>query len=108
MLKKVSFDNYLQSHVDLMRSFVSTYTPCNFIYNSFFSNSEINCAGLAQRDQWALEIVLSRLNISSIYHGGSFNNMRVIFMETANSYNLDYKGIAELSKNLQVTYQYFN
>lgn len=30
MAKKVGFDNYLASHVDLMKAYVSTFTPCNF------------------------------------------------------------------------------
>ena len=37
MARKVQFDNYLKSHVELMRSYVSTYTPCNFHYASFFT-----------------------------------------------------------------------
>jgi len=38
MMRKVMLDNYLKSHVDLMTSFVSTFTPCNFIYNSYFTS----------------------------------------------------------------------
>lgn len=86
MAKKVGFDNYLSSHVDLMKAYVSTYTPCNFQYVSFFMGNEINTTGLGPRDQWALEIVMSRLNLSSIYHAGAYNSMRTIFTETANSY----------------------
>lgn len=36
MGKKVAFDNYLSSHVDLMKAYVSTLTPCNFTYASYF------------------------------------------------------------------------
>lgn len=86
MSKKVSFDNYLKSHVDLMRAYVTTYTPCNFAYASYFGGPDIDTNGLNQRDQWALEIVISRLNICSIYHAGAYNSMRTIFTETANSY----------------------
>lgn len=60
------------------------------------------------KDQWAVEIVLSRLNISSIYQAGSLNSMRTIFMETANSYKPGYKATSDLVKNIQITYQYFN
>jgi hypothetical protein len=38
MKRKVIFDNYLSSHVDLMKSYVGTYTPCNFIYASYFTS----------------------------------------------------------------------
>lgn len=54
MMRKVAFDNYLKAHVDLMRSFVTTYTPCNFAYASFFTSGEITTAGLSPKDQWAL------------------------------------------------------
>lgn len=86
MMHKVSFDNYLQSHVDLMRSYVSTLTACNFAYGPFFTSNSINTTGLSIKEQWAFEIVMSRLNICSIYHAGAFNSMAVIFKETANSY----------------------
>lgn len=108
MTRKVSFDNYLKSHVDLMRSYVSTYTPCPFSYGSFFTSGDITTMGLSQRDQWALEIVMTRLNISSIYQAGALNSMRVVFMEIANSYRPGFKATADLVKNIQITYQYFN
>ena len=108
MGRKVMFDNYLSSHVDLLKSYVSTYTPCNFIYASYFTNGEINTTGLNGKDQWAIEIVISRLNISSIYQAGSINNMRIIFMQTANSYNQGCKISPDLVKNLKVTFDYFN
>lgn len=108
MAKKVQFDNYLKSHVDLMRSYVTTFTPCNFQYGCYFTTGELNATGLSQKDQWAVEIVFSRLNISSIYQAGSLNSMRVIFMETANSYRAGFKATSDLVKNITVTYQYFN
>jgi hypothetical protein len=80
MTKKVIFDNYLKSHVELMRSYVTTFTPCNFLYGSFFTTGDVNTSGMSQKDQWAIEIVMSRFNISSIYQAGSLNNMRVIYM----------------------------
>jgi hypothetical protein len=108
MAKKVIFDNYLKSHVDLMRSYVTTFTPCNFSYGSFFTSGDISTTGLSPKDQWATEIVMSRLNISSIYQAGSLNSMRVIFMDTATSYRSGFKATSDLIKNTQITYQYFN
>jgi hypothetical protein len=108
MTRKVMFDNYLGAHVDLLRSYVATYTPCPFVYAGYFTSAEINTTGMTPRDQWALEIVMARLNVSSIYHAGSYNNMRTIFMETANSYRVGFKATGELVKNIQITYQYFN
>lgn len=108
MGRKVSFDNYLKAHVELMRSYVCTYTPCSFSYAGFFTSGEINSTGLQPREQWALEIVMTRLNLSSIYQAGALNSMRVLFLETANSYRPGFKATAELVKNVQITYQYFS
>ena len=108
MTKKVIFDSYLSSHVDLMRAYVSTYTPCNFSYSSFFGGSDIDTTGFSQKDEWALEIVMSRYNLSSIYHAGAYNNMRTIFTDTANTYKEEAKASAELVTNIQITFQYFN
>jgi hypothetical protein len=91
MGRKVMFDNYLSSHVDLMKSYVATYTPCNFIYASYFTSGEINTTGTSAKDQWAIEMVISRLNLSSIYQAGSLNHMRIIYEQTANSYNQGVK-----------------
>jgi len=91
-----------------MRAYVSTYTPCNFHYSSFFGGADIDTTGMNQKDQWAFEIVMSRYNLSSIYQAGSYNSMRVIFTETANSYKEGARGSQDLIKNVQIAYQYMN
>lgn len=108
MSRKVAFDNYLSSQVDLMRAYVSTFTPCNFAYTSFFGGSDIDTSGMSQKDQWAFEIVISRYNLSSIYQAGAYNSMRVIFTDTAASYKEGAKPSQELIKNVQIAYQYMN
>lgn len=60
------------------------------------------------KDQWALEIIVSRLNISSIYHAGAYNSMKVIFLETPESYHGGFKKTSDLVNNLKITYSYFN
>ena len=42
MAKKVAFDNYLSAHVELMKAYVSTYTPCNFSYASYFGGPPVS------------------------------------------------------------------
>lgn len=54
MAKKVGFDSYLVSQVDLMKAYVTSYTPCNFAYASFFGGLDIDSTGLTPRDQWAI------------------------------------------------------
>lgn len=108
MSRKVAIDSYLQGQVDLMRSCVSTYTPTNFAYNCFLTSGTLNTAGLSPKEQWAVEIVFSRLNVSSIYQAGSFSSMRIIFAEGADSYRPIYKASTELVRNLQIAFQYFN
>jgi len=63
---------------------------------------------LSQKDQWALEIVMTRYNLSSIYHAGAYANMRTIFEAVASSYKEGVKPAPQLIKDIQITYQYFN
>lgn len=80
MARKIAIDNYLSAQVDLMKSYVSTLTACDFIYNCFFSSEKIiDTTGLNIKEQWAFEIVMSRYNISSIYHAGAIGAMSIIF-----------------------------
>lgn len=51
---------------------------------------------------------MTRLNVSSIYQAGALNSMRVVFLETGNSYRSGFKGTADLLKNIQINYQYFS
>jgi len=62
-----------------MKGYVSTDTSCMFMYDSFFSQVLINTSQLPIKEQWALEIVLSRLNLSCIYQVGALNSMKIIF-----------------------------
>ena len=39
MTKKIDFDNYLKSQVDLMRACVSSSYPCPFSYNSYMGSN---------------------------------------------------------------------
>ncbi len=41
MSYKVRFDEYLKTHVDLMKTFVSAKTNCQFAYNGFLSPKSI-------------------------------------------------------------------
>lgn len=41
MQYKIKFDEYLKSHVDLMKSCVGSNTNCQFKYNGFFTPNSI-------------------------------------------------------------------
>lgn len=109
MTKKVDFDSYLKSQVDLMRACVSTSYPCQFSYNGYMDSSQIiNTGGLTTKEQWAIEMVMSRLTINSIYHAAAYSSLDFIFKETSNSFFKDYKNSSKLITNLQITFKYFN
>jgi hypothetical protein len=38
---KIRFDEYLKAQVDLMKTYVSTNTNCQFAYNAFFGSKSI-------------------------------------------------------------------
>lgn len=80
MTKKVEFDNYMKSQVDLMRGCVSASFPCPFTYASYMdSDKVVSTAGLSTKEQWAIEMVMSRYTISSIYHAAAYSSLAFIF-----------------------------
>lgn len=92
-----------------MRGCVSVSFPCVFQYAGYMdSESTVSTAGLTTKEQWAVEMVMSRYTLNSIYHAAAFSNLSFIFAETGNSYVKDYKSSAKLIQNLQIAFKYFN
>ena len=109
MTKKVEIDKYLKSQVDLMRGCVSVSFPCPFVYGSYMdSDRTVSTAGLSIKEQWAIEMVMSRYTINSIYHAAAYSSLAFIFSETSASYEKNYKNSAKLVTNLQISFKYFN
>ena len=105
---KVEFDNYLQSQVDVMRACVFAGVPCPFTYNGYMnSDATITVSGLGVKQQWAIEMVMSRYNLSSIYHAAAYSSLEFLFMETANSFE-KVKEAPKFINNLQICFRYFN
>lgn len=108
MTKKVDFDNYMKMQVDLMRSSVYSSTPCNFLYDGYLGSEQIDTKGFNIKQQWAVQMVMSRLNICSIYHAAAYSSLEFIFQETINSFKKDYKNSTKFVNNLQIAFKYFN
>jgi hypothetical protein len=49
MQYKIKFDEYLKSHVDLMKGFVATNTNCQFSYNGFFTSNTVKAPSLKSK-----------------------------------------------------------
>ena len=49
MQHKFKFDEYLKSHVDLMKTYVANNTNCQFKYNGFFTSKEIQTSTLSSK-----------------------------------------------------------
>lgn len=108
MALKIDFDNYLQSQVDAMRGCVFSAIPCPFSYNGFMnSDAKITTSGMGVKEQWAVEMVMSRYNLSSIYHAAAYSSLEYIFMETASTYE-KVKDAPKFINNLQISFKYFN
>lgn len=76
MTRKVEFDNYLKSQVDLMKAYVYGSFPCQFQYAGYMDpESTISTVGLSTKEQWAVEMVMSRYNINSIYHAAAYSSL---------------------------------
>lgn len=80
MTKKVEFDNYLKNQVEIMRAHVQNMIACPFAYVGYMNPSKIiSTAGMGIKEQWAIEMVMSRLNICSIYHAAAYSSLSYIF-----------------------------
>jgi hypothetical protein len=80
MLNKVYFDKYLQAQVDLMRACIEESRPCPFASLSCMDSAKtISTAGLATKEQWAVEMVLSRYIVNSVYQIGAFSDLDAIY-----------------------------
>lgn len=92
MLKKVQFDNYLKAQVDLMRGCVLASVPCPFLYTSYLDGEKnVSASGLTTKQQWAIEMVMSRYTINSIYHAAAYSSLEYIFRQTNSSFDKAYK-----------------
>lgn len=108
MARKVEFDNYLKKQVDAMRACVYGGVPCPFEYNGYMNSDQpISMAGRTAKEQWAVEMVMSRYNLSSIYHAAAYSSLEFIFAETAPSFT-KIKDAPKFINNLQVAFKYFN
>ena len=66
-----------------MKLLVKTNQPCKFSYTSVYGNSgDINTNGLSIKEQMAIELVLSRYTISSIYQFGAYNSFAGLMAST--------------------------
>jgi hypothetical protein len=109
MSQKINFDRYLKAQVEIMRACVGKVQPCPFSYVSFMDEGRVvGCSGLSIKEQWAVEMVMSRYNICSIYHMGAYSNLEFIFKETMSSFEQGYKNTSKFITNLQVCFKYFN
>lgn len=72
------------------------------------SDRTVSTAGLSIKEQWAIEMVMSRYTINSIYHAAAYSSLAFIFSETSASYEKNYKNSAKLVTNLQISFKYFN
>ncbi len=109
MTRKIEFDKYLKAQVDIMKACVLSSHPCPFTYTSYMdADKTVSTSGLTTKEQWAIEMVMSRYTISSIYHAAAYSNLQFIFNETNSSYQKGYKNSPKLINNLQITFKYFN
>lgn len=107
MQYKVKFDEYLKSHVELMKIYVGSGTNCQFKYNGFLGTNGIDTALMTIKEQWGCEIIMSRFILSSVYIGGALESIGKIFEETIKSYGVGYSNSGIFVNNLQIVFRYF-
>ena len=92
-----------------MRACVLASLPSPFLYTSYLDpEKKVSASGLNTKEQWAIQMVMSRYTISSIYHAAAYSSLEFIFRYTNNSYDKNYKESANFIKNIQIAFKYFN
>ena len=90
-----------------MKLFVKLNQPCKFSYLSVYGNQGNTCDNLSVKEQMALEMIMSRLSSSAIYHLGAFSSIAGLLEITEASYDPKFKGLATLNNHIQVALSYF-
>lgn len=90
-----------------MKLFVKLNQPCKFSYLSVYGNQGNTCDNLTVKEQMALEMIMSRLSTSAIYHLGAFSSIAGLLEITEASYDPKFKGLATLNNHIQVALSYF-
>lgn len=63
-----------------MRACVLNSYPCPFEYASYMDAEKVvSTSGLTTKEQWAIEMLMSRYTINSIYHAAAFSSLEFIF-----------------------------
>lgn len=81
--------------------------PCPFSYLSVYGNQGNTCESLTIKEQFALEMIFSRLSSSAIYHLGAFSSIAGLLELTEQSYDPKFKGLAAFNNHIQVGLSYF-
>lgn len=90
-----------------MKLFVRLNQSCRFSYLSVYGNQPNTCDKLSIKEQMALEMIMSRLSSSAIYHLGAFSSIAGLLEITEASYDPKFKGLATLNNHIQVALSYF-
>lgn len=70
----------MKAQVDLMRACVAGSRPCPFVYKGYMDNARVvSTSGLSTKEQWAIEMVMSRYTLNSIYHAAAYSGIEFIF-----------------------------
>ncbi len=90
-----------------MKTYVSSTTQCQFKYNAFIGSQNIDTTLMTTKEQWGMEIILSRYILSSVYIGGSLQNIGKLFEECVKSYDVGYTSAGDYCQNLKALFLYF-
>lgn len=90
-----------------MKLLVRLGVSCPFQYLSVYGETPIDSSNMSIKEQWAVEMIMSRYTISSIYHLGAFSSLMSVHQMTKESYSPKFKDHIIFTKDVDVAISYF-
>lgn len=90
-----------------MKLFVRNNQPCGFSYLSVYGTGQIDTSPMTIKEQWALEMLMTRYSTSAMYHLAAFNQIQALLTSTKETYDPKCKNLAAFSNNVQMALTYF-
>jgi hypothetical protein len=65
-----------------MKLLVRLNIQCPFSFNPVYGNTAVDASNMSIKEQWAVEMIMTRYILSSIYHLGAYSALMTVFSTT--------------------------
>lgn len=89
-----------------MKLFVRLKLQCPFSYLPVYGKVAIDASNMSTKEQFAVEMIMTRYTFSSIYHLGSYSSFMTLIPMTKASYEQKFKDLSVFTSQLSVATSY--